>query len=81
MKKNEALFWAYRNVAVNLGYELGVFHSGGGSDANFTSALGIPTIDGVGPIGGGHHSEAEYLSIPSLYKRIKILGEFLAVCS
>ncbi len=76
-ERNDALYRKYRDVALSMGFQVGVHSSGGGSDANFTAALGIPTIDGVGPVGGGHHSEAEYLSIPSLQNRIMILGEFL----
>jgi len=75
--QNEKLYQDYANVARGLGIELGTFHSGGGSDANFTSALGVPTIDGVGPQGGGHHSKAEYLELPSLERRIMLLTEFL----
>ncbi len=77
MPQNEKLYNDFANVARSLGVELGTFHSGGGSDANFTSALGVPTIDGVGPQGGGHHSEAEYLNLPSLERRIALLTEFL----
>lgn len=74
---NQCLFYEYRDVARKLAVETGPFHSGGGSDANFAAALGVPTIDGLGPCGGGHHSESEFLWIPSLNTRIKVLGEFL----
>jgi glutamate carboxypeptidase len=77
MPQNEKLYNDFANVARSLGMKLGTFHSGGGSDANFTSALGVPTIDGVGPQGGGHHSEAEYLELSSLERRIGLLTEFL----
>lgn len=77
LPQNEKLYHDFANVARGLGLSLGTFHSGGGSDANFTSVLGVPTIDGVGPQGGGHHSEAEYLELPSLEKRIALLAEFL----
>lgn len=45
----------------------------GGSDGNFTAALGIPTIDGLGPIGGNAHSEREYGEIDSLAPRFELL--------
>ena len=77
LPQNEKLYQEFAHVARSLGVNLGTFHSGGGSDANFTSALGVPTIDGVGPQGGGHHSEAEYLELPSLERRITLLTEFL----
>lgn len=76
-ENNLRLYELFKKTALSLGVDLGIFQSGGGSDANFTAALGIPTIDGVGPIGGGHHSEDEFLNIPSLFKRIEILAEFL----
>lgn len=76
---NYQLYQSVREVGLELGIELGAVESGGGSDANFTSALGIPTIDGVGPIGGGHHSEDEYLNIPSLESRINLLASFLRI--
>lgn len=75
--QNRRLFESYQKTAAEMGIELGAYHSGGGSDANFTAALGIPTIDGVGPEGGGHHAAAEYLRIPSLYQRIGLLAAFL----
>ena len=46
---------------------------GGGSDANNTAALGIPSLDGFGPIGGGFHSTDEYLELDSIEPRIHLL--------
>ncbi|MCS2158163.1 M20 family metallopeptidase [Scandinavium sp. H11S7] len=46
---------------------------GGGSDANHTAALGIPTLDGLGPIGAGFHSPAEWLDKASIEPRIRLL--------
>jgi glutamate carboxypeptidase len=74
---NLGLYNQMKKTASEMGLPLGTFKSGGGSDANFTAALGKPTLDGVGPIGGGHHSESEFLSIPSLYQRIDLLARFL----
>jgi glutamate carboxypeptidase len=71
------LYEIIKAVGSNMGIELGAMESGGGSDANFTAALGIPTVDGLGPIGGGHHSEEEYMNIPSLERRINLLASFL----
>lgn len=50
---------------------------GGGSDANLTAALGIPTLDGLGPIGAGFHSEEEYLDLASIEPRIALLQQIL----
>ncbi|MCL6590740.1 MAG: M20 family metallopeptidase [Firmicutes bacterium] len=74
---NIQLFYRLKKVAAEMGLPLGTFKSGGGSDANFTAALGTPTLDGLGPIGGGHHSESEFLSLPSLQQRIDLLSRFL----
>ena len=74
---NLGLYNQMRKIALELGMSLGTFHSGGGSDANFTAALGTPTLDGVGPIGGGHHSESEFLNLPSLFQRVDLLAGFL----
>ncbi|MEY8711294.1 M20 family metallopeptidase [Mangrovibacter phragmitis] len=51
---------------------------GGGSDANLTAALGIPTVDGLGPVGGGFHSPDEYLEKASVAPRIALLGEIIS---
>lgn len=50
---------------------------GGGSDANLTAALGVPTIDGLGPVGGGFHSPEEYLETASIAPRIALLQEII----
>ncbi|MBC3211081.1 M20 family metallopeptidase [Serratia fonticola] len=46
---------------------------GGGSDANHTAALGIPSLDGFGPVGAGFHSPAEYLELSSIEPRVRLL--------
>lgn len=64
-------------LADRIGAEQGVaFHwqaAGGGSDGNFTSALGIPTLDGLGPVGGNGHGVTEYGEISSLEPRFRFL--------
>jgi len=52
---------------------------GGGSDANHTAALGIPTLDGLGPVGAGFHSPAEWLDISSIEPRIRLLGRVVSM--
>lgn len=52
---------------------------GGGSDANFTSALGIPTLDGFGPVGAGFHSAEEYLELDSVLPRIRLLRRVISL--
>ncbi|MRI32873.1 peptidase M20 [Endozoicomonas sp. OPT23] len=56
-----------------LGIEINWKEVGGGSDANLTAAMGIPTLDGLGPIGGGFHSSDEYLDLSSIEPRINLL--------
>lgn len=50
---------------------------GGGSDANLTAVLGVPTLDGLGPVGAGFHSEDEYLDLDSIEPRIRLLQTVL----
>lgn len=52
---------------------------GGGSDANHTAALGIPTLDGLGPIGAGFHSADEWLDIASIEPRIRLLKRIITM--
>jgi glutamate carboxypeptidase len=67
-------------IADRLGFELRDAATGGASDANTTAGMGIPTIDGLGPIGGNDHSPAEYLDIDSIVPRTTLLaGLMLAI--
>ncbi|MDS9472437.1 M20 family metallopeptidase [Sporosarcina pasteurii] len=77
MVKNEqtiALLEKIQEVGRDLGIEVKDMATGGGSDASFTSAKGVATIDGLGPIGGHAHSEDEYLEIASLTERALLLA-------
>jgi glutamate carboxypeptidase len=47
--------------------------SGGGSDGNFTAALGVPTLDGLGAVGAGAHTDVEWVSVDSLEERARLL--------
>jgi glutamate carboxypeptidase len=67
-------------IAHRLGFEVKDTATGGASDANTTSGLGVPTLDGLGPIGGNDHSPAEYLDLGSVVPRTALLaGLLLAV--
>jgi len=57
-----------------IGLKLNEAFPGGASDGNFTAALGIPTIDGMGPVGGFSHGENEYLEIETVTERCKLLA-------
>jgi glutamate carboxypeptidase len=52
--------------------------TGGGSDGNFTAALGVPTLDGLGAVGDGAHSPGEYVVIRALPERAALLAGLLA---
>ena len=52
--------------------------AGGGSDGNFTAALGVPTLDGLGAVGNGAHSVREHVVIRSLPERAALLAGLLA---
>lgn len=71
--QSEALIALVNQLASELQIDLSWTATGGGSDGNFTAALGIPTIDGLGPIGGNAHSEREYGEIDSLAPRFELL--------
>ncbi len=60
-----------------LGFELHHAATGGASDANTTSGMGLPTIDGLGPVGGNDHSPAEYLELESVVPRVTLLAALL----
>jgi glutamate carboxypeptidase len=60
-----------------LGLPVRWTHTGGASDGNNISASGVPTVDGMGPAGGGAHSSDEYMEIPSLFQKTALLGAVL----
>jgi glutamate carboxypeptidase len=64
-------------IARRLGFEVADAATGGASDANTTSGMGVPSIDGLGPIGGMDHSPAEYLEIASVVPRTALLAGLL----
>ena len=66
-----------REVGSKVGINITDIGTGGGSDASFTSALGIPTVDGLGPVGGNPHSVDEYLEVPTLVERTNLLAELI----
>jgi glutamate carboxypeptidase len=73
-----ATFEKAKKIAAGIGLELGAGGSGGGSDGNFVAPLGIPLLDGLGGLGEGLHSEREYISIPSLPERARLLAALLS---
>ena len=72
-----ALFEQARELASALGFALEEASTGGGSDGNFTSALGIPTLDGMGAVGRGAHAENESIRVDALAPRITLLAAMI----
>ncbi len=66
-----------RAVAEALGFDVADASTGGASDANTTAGLGVPSLDGLGPIGGNDHAPAEYLDIESIVPRTTLLAGLL----
>lgn len=66
------------DVAGQLGFELTDAATGGASDANTTSAAGVPTLDGLGPIGGDDHGPNEWIDLRSVVPRIALLAGLLS---
>jgi glutamate carboxypeptidase len=73
-----ALFEQAKALAADLGFALEEAATGGGSDGNFTSALGVPTLDGMGAIGRGAHAENESIRIDALAPRTALLAAMVA---
>ena len=65
------------SLAQRLGFELHDAATGGASDANTTAGLGVPSLDGLGPVGGLDHSPDEYLEIDSIVPRVTLLAALL----
>jgi glutamate carboxypeptidase len=68
-------------LASRLGFETRDVATGGASDANTTSGMGVPTIDGLGPIGGMDHSPEEYLEVSSIVPRTALVAALLLEAS
>jgi glutamate carboxypeptidase len=73
-----ALYKQARKLAAELGFQLDEAASGGGSDGNFTAALGVPTLDGLGAVGEGAHAAHESILIDHLVPRTALLAALLA---
>jgi glutamate carboxypeptidase len=71
------LFEHARSLAHELGFEVHETMTGGASDGNFTAALGVPTLDGLGPAGGGAHALDEHVDLDSFVPRTALLARML----
>jgi glutamate carboxypeptidase len=72
------LYRQARSLASELGFPLEEASTGGASDGNFTSALGIPTLDGMGAVGEGAHARHESIVLEHLAPRTALLAGLLA---
>jgi glutamate carboxypeptidase len=77
LERSERLVEHTRAVAESLGFTVADTSTGGGSDANTTSGLGVPSLDGLGPIGGNDHAPSEYLELDSIVPRTTLLAGLL----
>ena len=75
------LYERARGVAGELGRELGEGSTGGGSDGNFTGALGVPTLDGLGAVGDGAHALDEHVLTAELTWRAALVAGLIERCS
>lgn len=73
-KAVERLFLEARSAAAEIGVDLREGSAGGGSDGNFTAALGVPTLDGFGAIGDGAHAVHEHVEIDALVPRAAVIA-------
>lgn len=71
------LYELAREAAAALGRELSEGGTGGGSDGNFTAALGVPTLDGLGPAGDGAHAQHEHVVLNDLAWRSAFLAALI----
>jgi glutamate carboxypeptidase len=72
-----ALFEQARANAAAMGVDLREGSTGGGSDGNFTAAIGVPTLDGLGPEGEGAHAAHEHVLTESLPRRVALVAGLL----
>jgi glutamate carboxypeptidase len=77
-RASAALFAQAQRCATALGLPaLEGVEVGGGSDGNFTAAMGVPTLDGLGPVGDGAHAEGEYVLVDAMPQRAALLAALI----
>lgn len=76
-EKTLQLCTTMEKLGAQLGIPVGWTFTGGGSDGCFSASLGVPTIDGLGPIGGGAHGVSEYLEINSIEPRFQLVRQLI----
>ena len=84
MQKSEAtarLVALAQGISRELGFEVRDQATGGASDANTTAGMGVPTLDGLGPVGGGARGPDEWLDVTSVVPRVSMLAALIARAS
>ncbi len=76
-ERGDEIIKAINEIGQTHGIEMRWDFSGGGSDASFASALGKPALCGLGPVGGGYHTDREYLQTVDLQERLCIFRDFI----
>jgi glutamate carboxypeptidase len=71
------LFHRAATFAAQIGFELAEASTGGGSDGNFTAAMGVPTLDGMGAVGEGAHASHDSVVLKELIPRTALLAEMI----
>ena len=75
--RNQELIDIIQSTAGEIGQQVPTEHRRGSSDANYFGSAGVPTVDGLGPISQWDHTADEYISIPSLSDRTRLLASVL----
>lgn len=71
------LYLRAQQLAEEAGWALGEGQSGGASDGSLTAAMGVPTLDGIGPMGGGAHAADEHVIVNDLPRRVNLYSRLL----
>lgn len=77
-ERSAALFERYRKAAAEVGFSVEGEFTGGCADSGFTGALGIPSLCGLGPVGGAAHTEREWCRLDTLVPRAQALASTIA---
>jgi glutamate carboxypeptidase len=81
MERTDAIatnFQRVREIGCTLGLDLKEASTGGGSDGNFTAAIGVPTLDGLGCNGHGGHADDEHIEVDKIDERVALIAALLA---